>query len=124
MENRTKNGRPLDLRHDVVAVDAIARLSGVTGKDVVKVLLAIHAIEVATQAEVRQIVNIDNAPTAPADEERFANTVQFVDALIHKLQKAPLRPMLNILSELGVHRRFRRGRPDAPTIRSVCAAAR
>lgn len=117
MENRLANGIPLK-GEQVVAADAIAKLAGVTGKDVSKVLLAIHAISVGTGQPVAEVVNIEKAPTAPADHERYAVTEDFVGLLIHNLQKKSATR--HLLSDLRVHKRPIGDLP--PTLRATHCA--
>lgn len=122
MENRTENGRQLGTE-PVVAADVIARLSGCSGKDVTKVLLAIHALSLTSGYSAEAIVNTDCIPLAPADSLRFAATADYVDGMIHKMQKKHMRDSLSILQELNVHRRFGKGKkPSPPTLREVSCA--
>lgn len=106
MNNRTQNGRTL-IGTNVVAADAIARLSGVSAKDVAKVLIAIRAVEINTAALVSVIVDTDSIPTAAPerDGDRYQNTVEFVDQLIHSFQKVTNRHHMPLLQALAIHKR-------------------
>ena len=103
MNTRTENGQTL-AGTEVVAADAIARLAGVDLKSVAKILLAIEGVRVATGRSTEELCNVDAVPTAAFTEARFDNANQFVDGLIHALQKS--KPGLSLLNDLAVHRRF------------------
>lgn len=90
--SRTENGSPI-LRTasglDVVAFDAIAKLSGVSGGAVVKVLAAINAIDRYDVSEPlarpRAIVDFDNVPTAQPNESRARATTAYCADLADKI---------------------------------------
>lgn len=107
MNKNTENGIKL-ANTDVVAVDVIARLAGVTGRDVCKVLTALHVLKQTSNIELAALTNIESMPSHPASpaSERYDNTACFVGSLIHKLQKPQYRHMLHYLEHLGVRRRF------------------
>lgn len=87
----------------VVAADTIAKLSAVGGKDVAKVLIAIHALAAATGNTVEEVVRIAAIPTQPADAERFDATEEHFPVILHALGKAPHR---HFIQELLLHKRF------------------
>jgi hypothetical protein len=117
MENRIANGRPLADTEKAVAADVIAKLAGVSGKDVSKVLVALHALSVATGLPTESLARVENIPTEPYDSERFEATSDFVTRAVHQLQKSPTR---HILHELRWAQRFGKGVAVAgTTIRST-----
>jgi hypothetical protein len=117
MNNRTENGQVL-AGTEVVAADAIARMAGVDLKSVSKVLLAIEALRVATGRETPELCNVDAVPTSAMSCARFARSVEFVEGVVHALQKS--KPGLSLLDQLAVHRRF--GKQRRNVIRSTHTA--
>lgn len=88
---RTENGKPV-LRTtnglDVVALDALAKLSGVSGGAVVKVLAALRILadyERATPVTLAQLVEFENVPQAMADEMRSEATHTYCHELAQAL---------------------------------------
>jgi hypothetical protein len=97
---RTENGKPV--LHttnglDVVALDALAKLSGVSGGAVVKVLAALRMVTdyeagkpvvrcIEDEAEIlAQLVDFENVPQAMADEVRSTATQAYCRELAKAL---------------------------------------
>lgn len=91
---RTENGKPV-LRTanglDVVALDALAKLSGVSGGAVVKVLAALRILAdyEATRrpgpVALAELVEFENVPQAMADEVRSEATHAYCHELAERL---------------------------------------
>lgn len=105
-QKRIPCGRPMP-ETDVVAVDALALLSGVNYGSVVKVLAAIEAIKIHTGQTADAIVQFTDAPTQPvhfdgSDSERIEATDRFVHDLVNSDAVAFLEYVLRHRSRFGV----------------------
>jgi hypothetical protein len=104
MKARTENGTPVlqsSGGFPVVAFDAIAKLSGVSGGAVVKVLAALNLIahhEYDKGADVHrgrsipqmvaELADVENIPRAAANETRARNTQYYVEELAEQADPA------------------------------------
>lgn len=78
--SRTENGRAVLITKEgarVVALDAIARLSGIGAAPVTRVLAAMQLIASYSGLTLDELANLDNAPTAAPDESRAEGTHAF-----------------------------------------------
>jgi len=83
---------------NVVAFDAIAKLSGVSGGGVVKVLAAMRAIAdyEGDQSLAGGLGAFENVPTGLADEYRARATAAYAHDLAEALEGHELAPILRL----------------------------
>lgn len=92
---RTENGKLLQ-HTPVVAADLVATLSGVAFGSVLKVIMAIHAIEEHTESSFRDILDPRALPTELADDCRWRETEKYVLPLVDKITDKDVRNILRL----------------------------
>lgn len=103
MSAQLEHGVEIDGYH-VVAADAVAKLAGVNLQTCVKVMTALYAINrVQPDIDLDMLVSPFRTPSAPADDIRYNNTEDFVDAVVSILKRDEHSALAN---RLQVQRRF------------------
>jgi hypothetical protein len=78
--SRTENGRAVLITKEgarVVALDVIARLSGIGAAPVTRVLAALQLVASYSGLTLDELAELDNVPTAAPDEQRAEGTHAF-----------------------------------------------